>query len=73
MNNPEFQTHPLNPTGQQKAEQVSQWIDELTENIKNYVPEGPTTGRYLALCKTQLEQVLQFALRGIQIQPGNQE
>ena len=73
MNNPEFQTHKLNPTGIQKADEISQWFDELLDNIKNYVPEGPNTGRFLALTKTQLELACQYARKGVSIQPGNQE
>jgi hypothetical protein len=68
-NNPEFQTNRLNTSGQQKADEIASWFDELMDNLKVHVPDG----RYNALIKTHLEQACFYAKKGLSANPTNQE
>ena len=55
----EFQTNPLNATGQAREAQLREAFDALLTMIESTVPAG----RELAFCKTELERACFYALK----------
>jgi hypothetical protein len=68
-NNPEFQTHKVSPQAQAKMNEVTQWYDELLDNIKQHLPSGPQLNHV----KSTLERACFYTIKGIAQQPQNQD
>jgi hypothetical protein len=66
--NKEFQVHPLNEQGKNKASRIAELFDGLLNDLYHFGLEG----RELAIVKTKLEEACFFAKKGIAVQLENQ-
>ncbi len=67
--NPAFESYKLNAAGMAKVQQTRLAFDDLLAQLSLSVLDG----RYFSLTKTYLEQASMFAIKGISLDPNNQE